>query len=1063
MSIENRVNYIHMNLEDKVADTNLKQDLLKVKDFCREVWSDAKPLFWYTGHDCSHSEEIINLLNQIIDRESLLRNEQEAYILLASAYLHDIGMQDAKYKDIPVSVHTEIEHEEIRKRHAEASYEIIRSICADAIKRDGFHPPRIDEQYVPIIAHVSKGHSGSFFDEVVSEFENNPATPDSRKVRGELLTALLMIADELDLQCKRVKYDELAKYDISPYTKVHWFKHHYVEYVAVENSIIQINLKFPQDATDYKDMIKELIETKLIEQIGRVNEVFKRMNFPVISDEIQFRILNDSANTKRKLPSEALLELKKMLGKDAPPAIESKSASTVTPNLIPQPSKIFTGRKEKLDEFKTTFDSNRIILIEGVGGIGKTEFAAMCIEKHLQGKNVVWFDGLSDSKMDALMSGAGFEDLIKGEKSDLAKYSGFVSLIERHEKIIFIDNFQDIPYESFKDFLKFASRKLKNSHIILLSKENIADVQIARLLLEGLKEDSATYARRVIETYYKGVVIREDDLNNMCNKLDGHPLAIELAVQLLSYGENADNIIETIVELEGSKSKEFTKRLLDMVLDHPNTTTSEKEFMLKMSVFRGVFDYDASVYVLGKSDKSALYSLIDKLMISPVEGGYRMHPLVRAICYKRLTDNKEVHAKAKDYLKTLRTDKTDIALETEIFHHLSCAEMFDELADCVAQKGRDLIITGDVNFLKATIGTLIDKGLSRPEFNLFYGDIAQIKGEWNDALAHFEKAFSAEDSDERLKAEAYIKYGEMLYRKGDIKGSHEFFKDAYKLCKDIHRKEEARSLNDIGLVEQMFGNLNTALKKLEDAYEIRNLIDDKEGIAISLNNIGLIYRKQGKYKEALDEYQKALKIFKEIGDKSRIAVSINNIGVVCKLKGKHKEALEQYQESLKITEEIGDRSLIATSLNNIGLVYDAQGKYKEALEQYQESLKIREEVGDKEGIARSYHNFGTFYIENNDYMIALEYLFKSCALQRQMEINTKETISFISRIRKELGLTKFKEMAEEVFDKLPDDLKPFVDINEFTTDATIHKIVKVGRNAPCPCGSGKKFKKCCGA
>jgi len=25
---------------------------------------------------------------------------------------------------------------------------------------------------------------------------------------------------------------------------------------------------------------------------------------------------------------------------------------------------------------------------------------------------------------------------------------------------------------------------------------------------------------------------------------------------------------------------------------------------------------------------------------------------------------------------------------------------------------------------------------------------------------------------------------------------------------------------------------------------------------------------------------------------------------------------------------------------------------------------------------------------------------------------------------------------------------------------TIHR-VKIGRNAPCPCGSGKKFKKCC--
>ncbi len=27
----------------------------------------------------------------------------------------------------------------------------------------------------------------------------------------------------------------------------------------------------------------------------------------------------------------------------------------------------------------------------------------------------------------------------------------------------------------------------------------------------------------------------------------------------------------------------------------------------------------------------------------------------------------------------------------------------------------------------------------------------------------------------------------------------------------------------------------------------------------------------------------------------------------------------------------------------------------------------------------------------------------------------------------------------------------------------VRKTPKVGRNAPCPCGSGKKFKKCCGA
>ena len=28
--------------------------------------------------------------------------------------------------------------------------------------------------------------------------------------------------------------------------------------------------------------------------------------------------------------------------------------------------------------------------------------------------------------------------------------------------------------------------------------------------------------------------------------------------------------------------------------------------------------------------------------------------------------------------------------------------------------------------------------------------------------------------------------------------------------------------------------------------------------------------------------------------------------------------------------------------------------------------------------------------------------------------------------------------------------------------SVVRKTAKVGRNAPCPCGSGKKFKKCCG-
>ena len=39
----------------------------------------------------------------------------------------------------------------------------------------------------------------------------------------------------------------------------------------------------------------------------------------------------------------------------------------------------------------------------------------------------------------------------------------------------------------------------------------------------------------------------------------------------------------------------------------------------------------------------------------------------------------------------------------------------------------------------------------------------------------------------------------------------------------------------------------------------------------------------------------------------------------------------------------------------------------------------------------------------------------------------------------------------------------YFDDSEFPFQQVVNEGPKVGRNDPCPCGSGKKFKKCCGA
>jgi SWIM/SEC-C metal-binding protein len=45
----------------------------------------------------------------------------------------------------------------------------------------------------------------------------------------------------------------------------------------------------------------------------------------------------------------------------------------------------------------------------------------------------------------------------------------------------------------------------------------------------------------------------------------------------------------------------------------------------------------------------------------------------------------------------------------------------------------------------------------------------------------------------------------------------------------------------------------------------------------------------------------------------------------------------------------------------------------------------------------------------------------------------------------------------------PDEPENIADLEKLLSPPTpLRKPVKVGRNDPCPCGSGRKYKKCCG-
>ncbi len=68
-------------------------------------------------------------------------------------------------------------------------------------------------------------------------------------------------------------------------------------------------------------------------------------------------------------------------------------------------------------------------------------------------------------------------------------------------------------------------------------------------------------------------------------------------------------------------------------------------------------------------------------------------------------------------------------------------------------------------------------------------------------------------------------------------------------------------------------------------------------------------------------------------------------------------------------------------------------------------------------------------------------------------------VEFIARYRNKGKLAHHHEVAEF---KREDGKWYFYDGHAPTYEQVVRKGTKTGRNDPCPCGSGKKYKKCCG-
>jgi hypothetical protein len=223
---------IPRNLE--VSDHGLSTCLDSIKMASSRIW-DRPLLAHYTNHGLDHSERIIEILNELLEGYPRILDDRERFVLLASAYLHDIGMQSPNYAGLPEKDVYDIDDLELlRKNHNDISGKMIyESVKDEPAISLGLENCR---DLVHFIATVSKYHR---------KYDINQIN-DFGGIKLRLLACLLRLSDELDADYRRINMDVLKHRGIPIESKFHWWAHHYVQGVRINNDTITISFRFPE-------------------------------------------------------------------------------------------------------------------------------------------------------------------------------------------------------------------------------------------------------------------------------------------------------------------------------------------------------------------------------------------------------------------------------------------------------------------------------------------------------------------------------------------------------------------------------------------------------------------------------------------------------------------------------------------------------------------------------------------------------------------------------------------------------------------------------------------------
>ncbi len=221
----------------------------------------------FTDHSINHAERMLNIIDKLLEVPQILTDE-EKLILICAVLLHDIGMQATNEINSMTFPLTNEQLNYIREHHHEFSEKIIKDSISFKSSSKFYLGLDSNSVFVDDIATVAKYHRKLDINSLQDDVIGNVT------IRLKLLSALIRLADCLDIDFRRVKIDKLKILDIPVDSEFFWFSHHYVKGMKIENRAIELVFRFPDEYKNEKSLTSAISNYILSEINKHIEQVY---------------------------------------------------------------------------------------------------------------------------------------------------------------------------------------------------------------------------------------------------------------------------------------------------------------------------------------------------------------------------------------------------------------------------------------------------------------------------------------------------------------------------------------------------------------------------------------------------------------------------------------------------------------------------------------------------------------------------------------------------------------------------------------------------------------------